>query len=93
MSTANRVWLELSPEELDALEVLRKEMGASSADEVMHSLIRQAHMRAAIVCPNCGHAAQLTAEDQARCESCFSVLQLGDEVWRIVVSRPESEAP
>ena len=83
-----KVWVDLNEQEVQVLATLRAEMGLDSLDEVMHALIRQAHTRAIIVCPACGHSAQLTAEDQARCESCMSILQLSDQIWQVVVGRP-----
>ena len=82
-----RLWVNLNQEELQTLAALQAEMGVDSADEVMRTLIRQAHTRAAITCPACGHAAHQTAEDAARCDSCMSVLQLSDQLWTVVTTR------
>lgn len=87
MSQQNKVWVDLSQEDLNILWALQQEMGLSSVEEVMHVLIRQAYTRAVIVCPNCGHAAQLTAEDEARCTSCMSLLRLSDEIWQVALTR------
>lgn len=79
-----RVSLELTPEERDAIAVLQKEMGLESPTEVMHMLLRQAQQRIAVVCPNCGHSAQRTAEDEARCVECLSVLRLTEGIWQVI---------
>lgn len=60
------------------LEILREEMGLKSVDEVIDALARQAYHRTAILCPRCGHHAQQTEEDKARCESCLSPLKLAE---------------
>ena len=88
MSDATKLWMNLSDEDLNMLYALQREMGASSLSEVMHALIRQAYTRASITCPACGHSAQLTAADEARCDSCMSVLHLSDQIWQVVMSRP-----
>lgn len=87
MDQQQKVWVDLSQEDLNILWSLQQEMGLSSVEEVMHALIRQAYTRAVIVCPNCGHAAQLTTEDEARCTSCMSLLHLSDEIWQVAVTR------
>lgn len=88
MDQTGKMWVDLTDEELNMLQVLQQEMGLARVDQVLHALIRQAYTRAEIVCPNCGHAAQLTAEDEARCTSCMSLLRLSDEIWQVTVSRP-----
>ena len=85
-----KLWVNLSEEDAQTLAALQAEMGLDSPGEVMHALIRQAHTRAAISCPACGHAAQLTAEDSARCDGCMSILQLSDQIWTVVTTRPET---
>lgn len=82
-----KLWLDLSDQEEETLATLRDELGLATADEVLHALIRQAHTRATIVCPACGHSAQLTTEDEARCDGCMSLLRLSDEMWTVVVAR------
>lgn len=82
-----KLWINLNQDETETLAALQAEMGLSSPDEVMHALIRQAHTRAAISCPACGHAAQVTAADSARCDSCMSVLHLSDQIWTVVTTR------
>ena len=82
-----KLWLDLSDEEIETLAALRVDMGAASNDEVLHMLIRQAHTRAIIVCPACGHSAQWTTQDEARCDSCMSLLHLSDDVWTVIVAR------
>lgn len=83
----HKLWVDLTKDELQMLASLQAEMGLASPDEVMHALIRQAHTRAAISCPACGHAAHLTTEDQARCDSCMSVLQLSGQIWVVAATR------
>lgn len=87
MTESRKLWLDLTEQELGVLESLREEMGVTNMEEVMHALIRQAHKRAEIVCPACGHAAQVTAEDEARCDACMSVLRISDQIWQVVVTR------
>lgn len=87
MEEPRKIWIDLTEEEMEVLRALQQEMGVDSTDAVVHSLIRQAYARASIVCPACGHSAQKTAVDQARCDSCMSVLQLSEDVWSVVVSR------
>lgn len=87
MNSEAKVWVDLNDEEVSMLEVLQADMGLASTQEVMHVLIRQAHSRAAIVCPNCGHSAQRNAADEARCESCLSILQLSNDIWQVVATR------
>lgn len=82
-----KLWVDLNAEEMQMLSTLQAEMALSSPRDVMHALIRQAFTRATIVCPACGHSAQLTAQDQARCESCMSILQLSDQLWTVATSR------
>lgn len=84
----HKLWLNLSEDDVQTLAALQAEMGLDGPDAVMHALIRQAHTRAAISCPACGHAAHLTAEDSARCDGCMSILQLSDQIWTIVTTRP-----
>lgn len=83
-----KLWVNLNQDEAQTLAALQAEMGLSSPDQVLHALIRQAHTRAAISCPACGHSAQLTAADSARCDSCMSVLHLSDQIWTVVAARP-----
>jgi len=83
-----KLWVNLSEDDVQTLAALQAEMGLGGPDEVMHALIRQAHTRAAISCPACGHSAQLTAEDSARCDGCMSILHLSDQIWTIVTTRP-----
>jgi predicted RNA-binding Zn-ribbon protein involved in translation (DUF1610 family) len=87
MNQQTKLWVDLSQEDLNILWALQQEMGLSSAEEVMQALIHQAYTRAVIVCPNCGHAAQRTAEDEARCTSCMSLLHLSDAMWQVAVTR------
>lgn len=88
MAQTEKMWVDLSEEDLNMLHALQQEMGLARVDQVVQALIRQAYTRAEIVCPNCGHAAQLTAEDEARCTSCMSLLQLSDDMWQVAVTRP-----
>lgn len=82
-----KLWVDLGDEDLGMLAALQAEMGLDSINDVMQALIRQAHTRATIVCPACGHSAQLTAWDEARCESCMSVIQLGEQLWTVATGR------
>lgn len=86
-----KLWVNLSEDEVQTLAALQAEMGLGSPDEVMHALIRQANTRAAIACPACGHSAQLTTEDGARCDSCMSILRLSDQIWTVVTTRSSTE--
>lgn len=88
MTPTHGLWVDLSDEDLKMLQALQQEMGLAQLEQVLQALIRQAYTRAEIVCPNCGHAAQLTAEDEARCTNCLSLLHLSDDIWRVVVTRP-----
>jgi hypothetical protein len=90
MSGPRKLWVDLNDEEVDTLAALQSELGLGTLDDVMHALIRQAHTRASIVCPACGHSAQVTAEQEARCDSCMSILRLTDDVWTVAVSRSSS---
>ena len=90
MSGPRKLWVDLNDEEIGTLVALQSELDLGTLDEVMHALIRQAHTRAAIVCPACGHSAQVTAEQEARCDSCMSILRLTDDVWTVAVSRSSS---
>ena len=90
MSGPRKLWVDLNDEEIGTLVALQSELDLGTLDEVMHALIRQAHTRASIVCPACGHSAQVTAEQEARCDSCMSILRLTDDVWTVAVSRSSS---
>ncbi len=72
---------ELTPEEQEMIELLKKEMGLDSTEAVMQNLMRQAIQRISITCPNCGHYARITNEDQAECSSCLSVISLSEDLW------------
>lgn len=80
----NRVSLKLSEEEQAAVETLQREMGLDSPSAVMRILLRQAQQRISVVCPACGHSAQKTAEDEAKCVECLSVLHLTDGIWQVI---------
>jgi hypothetical protein len=82
-----RLWVNLNEDEVQTLAALQAEMGLGSPDEVMRALIHQAHTRAVVFCPACGHSAQLTAEDSARCDSCMSLLHMSDQIWTVVTTR------
>jgi hypothetical protein len=86
----HKLWVHVSDDEIQTLAALQAEMGLGSTNEVMHALIRQAHTRASISCPACGHAAHLTAEDRARCDGCMSLLQLSDQIWTVVTTRSQT---
>ena len=81
---SNHISLNLTSEELEAVEALRKEMNLDDAADVLHMLLRQAQQRIAVVCPSCGHSAQRTTEDEARCNECLSVLHLTDGIWEVI---------
>ncbi|NOZ50397.1 MAG: hypothetical protein GXP37_10175 [Chloroflexi bacterium] len=72
---------ELSPEEQEMIDLLKKEMGLSSTEDVMQALMRQAVQRVSITCPNCGHYAHITKEDKAECSSCLSIITLSEDLW------------
>lgn len=76
------VSLNFTPEEQEAVDALQQEMGLDDPAEVLHVLVRQAAQRALVVCPSCGHSARKTAEDEASCISCMSVLHLTDGIWQ-----------
>ncbi|NOZ70898.1 MAG: hypothetical protein GXP38_03120 [Chloroflexi bacterium] len=72
---------ELSEEEQEIVKILQEDMGLSSPEEVMQTLMRQAVQRVAITCPNCGHYARIAEKDRAVCNSCLSVITLSEDVW------------
>jgi hypothetical protein len=80
----DRVTLNLNEEEQQAVAALQQEMGLQNPEEVVHLLLRQAAQRALVVCPSCGHSARKTAQDEASCVSCMSVLQLSDGIWEVI---------
>lgn len=80
----NHVSLNLSEEEQMAVDALQREMGLESPAAVMHMLLRQAQQRINVVCPSCGHSAQKTAEDEAKCVECLSVLHLTEGIWEVI---------
>lgn len=73
--------LELTPTEQEIVGLLQEEMGLPDQEAVMKLLMRQAVQRVAITCPNCGHYARLSEEDQAECRSCLSVITLSEGIW------------
>ena len=83
-----KMWLDLTEDELATLDGLRDELGLQTIDQAVHALIRQAFTRSAIVCPACGHSARLESADVARCERCLSILQLTDQIWQLAATRP-----
>lgn len=85
--TEQKLWINLTEEEQQTLAALQAELDLSSPEEVMRVLLLQAHSRAAISCPACGHSAQLTAADQAKCTSCLSIIELSDEIWTLAATR------
>lgn len=80
----NRISLDLSAEEQEAVEALQQEMGLDNSSDVIHMLLRQAQQRVAVVCPTCGHSARKTADDEAKCADCMSVLHLTDGIWQVI---------
>ncbi len=73
--------LELSPDEQEMVGLLQDDMGLPDQEAVMKLLVRQAVQRVAITCPNCGHYARLSEQDQAECRSCLSVITLSEGIW------------
>ena len=84
----NKLWINLNDDELQTLQALQSEMGLDNPEAVMRLLLQQAHSRAAISCPTCGHSAHRTEQDRAKCDSCMSVLQLSNDIWSLVSVRP-----
>ncbi|NOZ27749.1 MAG: hypothetical protein GXP39_06815 [Chloroflexi bacterium] len=82
MSESNSLSVSLSPEEKELIELLREEMDLPDEESVLHLLMRQAAQRVAITCPSCGHYAKRTAEDEAQCRSCLSVIKLVEGIWQ-----------
>jgi antitoxin component of RelBE/YafQ-DinJ toxin-antitoxin module len=82
--TDNQISIKLSDYDREAVDLLREEMGLEDATEVVEMLLRQAAQRAAIVCPTCSHLARKTAEDEASCNSCLSVIHLTDGIWEVI---------
>ena len=81
---------ELTPEEQEMVDLLKEEMNLESRGEVMQLLVRQAIQRVSISCPQCGHYARKTKDEQAECRSCLSVITLSEGIWQ--ASQPlESE--
>lgn len=83
-SETNDVTVSFSEEEQQAVVSLQQEMGLDSPSEVIQLLVRQAAQRSLVVCPNCGHSARKTGDDEAACVSCMSVLQLSDGIWEVI---------
>jgi hypothetical protein len=83
-SETNHVSINLSDDEMQAVGALQQEMGLVAPDEVMHLLLRQAAQRVLVVCPTCGHSARKTAEDEASCTACMSVIHLSDGIWEVI---------
>ena len=81
MSMDTNINLDLSPNELEMVDLLKEEMNLEDRGAVMHLLVRQAIQRVAITCPTCGHYARVTEQDQAQCRSCLSVITLSDGIW------------
>jgi hypothetical protein len=86
MSGSNSVSVTLQPQEQEMIELLREEMNLPDYEAVLRLLIRQAVQRIAITCPTCGHFAKRTADDEAECRSCLSVLTLSEGIWRVSTS-------
>jgi hypothetical protein len=88
VSTSTTVELKLNPEERQIVDLLQKELGLKSTEEVLRLLLRQALQRRAVVCPTCGHLAQQTERDVASCAECLSVLRLSEGIWQAIQSHP-----
>jgi hypothetical protein len=69
------------------LEALRHEMGLTTTEEVVRALVRQAYLRAQILCPSCGGKAKKTADGKAECSECMSVLHLAESTLVTLVGR------
>jgi antitoxin component of RelBE/YafQ-DinJ toxin-antitoxin module len=82
--TGNQISIKLSDYDREAVDLLREEMGLEDGSQVIEMLVRQAAQRAAIVCPTCAHLARKTAEDEASCNSCLSVIHLTDGIWEVI---------
>ena len=78
---APRITLPMDAEEHEMVELLKQELHLPSDEAVLRLLVRQAVQRVAITCPTCGHYARLTAEDEAHCQSCLSVIKLSEGLW------------
>lgn len=83
-SVNNHILVDLNDTEMEAVRALQQEMGLTSPAQVMELLVRQAAQRLLVVCPNCGHSAHKTAEDEASCASCMSVLHLTEGIWQVI---------
>ena len=75
------ILLPLDDEEQEMVDLLREALDLPDEASVLHMLVRQATQRIAITCPTCGHFARKTAEDEARCRSCLSVIKLSEGLW------------
>jgi hypothetical protein len=91
MTEESKVTVELTAQEREMIDLLKKEMGLASTDEVLRLLLRQALQRRAVVCPTCGHVAQKTAADAASCSSCLSVLHLSEGIWQAMQSHAKTK--
>ncbi len=80
---ATEITVPLTVEEREMLRLLCQELDLGGEEEVLRLLVRQAVQRVAITCPTCGHFARLTAEDEANCEACLSVIKLVEGLWRL----------
>ncbi len=75
--------LPLEPDEQEMVRFLREELGLPDDVAVLRVLVQQAVQRLAITCPTCGHFAKLTAEDEANCHSCLSVIKLSEGLLQV----------
>lgn len=83
MAEEQSVSLALSTEEQETIELLRQELGLPDQAAVLRLLVEQAVQRMLVTCPTCGHFARKTAEDEAECRSCMSVIKLSEGLWQI----------
>lgn len=83
MSKSQAISLTIGAEEQEVIRILREEMGLPDDEAVLRMLVRQAAQRVAITCPSCGHYAKRTAQDEAECRSCLSVIKLSEGIWQI----------
>jgi hypothetical protein len=77
------VSLPLNDDEQEMISLLRDELGLEDDAAVVRLLVEQAVQRLLVTCPTCGHYARKTAEDEANCRSCMSVIKLSEGLWQI----------
>ena len=65
------------------IRLLREDLEMPNDESVLRMLLQQAVQRMMVTCPTCGHYARVTAEDEAECHTCLSVLKLSEGLWHI----------